>query len=157
MRHNQKIDPAVAADLESLDAVLAGERKDRELSLIVYEVRASAPPMSPAFAARLDAAADQGFAGPETAARSKRSWRPPLGPALGLGIAGVFALVIGLSANGSNDNNSSSGAGKSLSSASQSSGAASGGASGAASAQSEKAAPTPSAASPVAPSSDAAA
>src|SRR3954462_7973979 len=97
MRRNQKVDPAVAADLDSLDAVLAGERKDRELSLIVDEVRASAPPMSAAFAARLDPGADQGVAGAETAPRSRRSWRPPLGPALGLGIAGVFALVIGVS------------------------------------------------------------
>src|SRR3954468_16700719 len=112
MRRNQKVDPAVAADLDSLDAVLAGEREDPELSLITDEVRASAPRMSPAFAARLDAAAAEGFAGPEPAPRARRSWRPPLGPALGGGIAGVFALVIAVGAlnHDGSDNSSSSGA-----------------------------------------------
>src|SRR3954468_21634327 len=112
MRRNQKIDPAIAADLDALDAVLAGEREDPELSLITDEVRASAPRMSPAFAARLDAAAAEGFAGPEPAPRSRRSWRPPLGPALGVGIAGVFALVIAVGAlndNGNSDSASSGG------------------------------------------------
>src|SRR4051794_9361105 len=94
MRRNSNIDPAVAADLEALDAVLAGEHEDRELSLVVDEVRASAPRMSPAFAARLDAAAAKGFAGPEPAPRAKRSWRPSLGPALAVVTAGVIALVI---------------------------------------------------------------
>jgi hypothetical protein len=100
MRRNQ-IDPAVAADLEALDAALAGERKDPVVDTIADEVRANAPRMSPAFAARLEAAAAAGFAGPEPARRTKRSWRPPLMPALGTACAAVIAVVIGVSAGGS--------------------------------------------------------
>src|SRR4051794_28985952 len=156
MRRNQKIDPAIGADLDALDATLAGEREDRELTLIADEVRASAPRMSPAFAARLDAAAAEGFAGPEPAPRSRRSWRPPLGPALGVGIAGVFALVIAVGAlnHDGSDNSSSSGASVSESAAPNAS--QSGGESAAAQGETKQAAPTAPApsASGVAPQAD---
>lgn len=96
MRRRGNIDPVVAAELEAVDAALAGERRDPELALIVDEVRATAPRMSPAFAARMESAVDNGFAAAEAPVR--KPWRPRLVPALGAAAAALAALVVGVSA-----------------------------------------------------------
>jgi hypothetical protein len=159
MRRNN-IDPAVAADLEALDAVLAGEQSDPDLLLITDEVRASAPRMSPAFAERLDTAVAEGFEGAAPPPRKKRSWRPSFEQALGLGIAGVFALVVSVAAlntDGKNDSDSASGGAQATSiEPERSAQGAAGGSSAEAQSDAAKAAPTPSASAPSA-DSDAAA
>lgn len=96
MRRRGNIDPVVAAELEAVDAALAGERRDPELALIVDEVRATAPRMSPAFAARMESAVDNGFAA--AGAPVRKPWRPRLVPALGAAAAALAALVVGVSA-----------------------------------------------------------
>ena len=118
MRRRSNLDPAIATDLEALDAHLDGQRPDPDLALIADEVRASAPRMSPAFAARLEEAVAGGFAGPEPAPRTKRSWRPPLLPIAGLAASLLVVVVVALGSGSGNDNLSSnsstfSGAGRS--------------------------------------------
>ncbi len=98
MLRRGKIDPAVSADLEALDAALAGRRHDPEIALIADEVHATKPRMSPVFAARLEAAAAGGFAGARRAAPARAWRRPRLVPALGALAAGMAALVVGVSA-----------------------------------------------------------
>lgn len=104
MRRRTALDPAVAAELEALDAALAGDPADAELTLVVAEARASAPRMSPAFAARLEAAVDEGFAtsssSPSPARPARPAWlrRPPLMPALGGLAAVLLALAVTVSA-----------------------------------------------------------
>ena len=78
-------------ELEAVERALAGDRSDNELALIVDTARAEAPRMTPAFAARLDAAAAEGFAKP---AAPRRLHRLRSGPALGL--AGAAALAVGV-------------------------------------------------------------
>lgn len=115
MRRRTNLDPLVAADLEALDAHLEGQRPDPDLALIADEVRSGAPRMSPAFAARLEEAVAGGFAGPEPAPRTKRSWRPPLLPAIGVATPLLVVLVVALNSGGAGnrlgDNGASSPAG----------------------------------------------
>ena len=97
MRRNTGLDPIVEQELEALDAVLTGERGDPELALIADEVRATAPPMPPGLALRLEAAAASGF--PKAEGRTRLGWlrRPPLLPALSALAAVLLALVVGAS------------------------------------------------------------
>ena len=54
-RHEPTLDPAVAAELEALEAALAGDpAAEPELAALVRDVRAEAPAMAPDFRARLD-------------------------------------------------------------------------------------------------------
>ena len=54
-RHEPTLDPAVAAELEALEAALAGDpAAEPELAALVRDVRAEAPTMAPDFRARLD-------------------------------------------------------------------------------------------------------
>jgi hypothetical protein len=150
----RNIDPAVAADLEAIDAALAGTRPDPELRLVADEVRAGTPAMTPAFAARLDAAVADGFPAAPAAAGSGGRRRLRLTPALGLAGAAAAAVVIGVSLQSSTNGIPRDGSSSSASSSSTAAdSAASAGKSAAAPAIVESA-PTPSVATPApAPSS----
>ncbi len=152
-RHEPTLDPAVAAELEALEAALAGDpAAEPELAALVREVRAEAPAMAPDFRARLDRRVEAGFA---RAPRRRRfaSLRPMI-PALGVAgcvLAALVAVVLG-AGGGSSDNagrgaapaqSEASDAAKS-SSASGSGGSASSGASGGAGSGPALAAPAPS-------------
>jgi hypothetical protein len=74
-RHADILDPEVARDLAELDAALAGEPgADRALALLASDLRAEAPRMSAAFAARLDERVEAGF----PRARPERRGQTPL-------------------------------------------------------------------------------
>lgn len=96
MRRPDLLDPAVAADLDALDAALAGEADaDAALVLLAADVRAGAPRPTDAFRERLDARVRQGFPGaPRRAPRSKRGWRRALMPAAGFAAAAALVAVI---------------------------------------------------------------
>jgi hypothetical protein len=102
-RHEPTLDPAVAAELEALEAALAGHpAAEPELTALVREVRAEAPAMAPAFRARLDRRVEDGFerAVPRRRLPSLRPWVPALGVA-GCVLAALVAVV--LSAGGGSD------------------------------------------------------
>jgi Domain of unknown function (DUF4349) len=62
-RRETPLDPAVAAELEALEAALAGDpAADPELTALVRDVRTEAPTMTPDFRARLDERVENGFA-----------------------------------------------------------------------------------------------
>jgi hypothetical protein len=110
-RREVTLDPAVAAELEALEAALAGDlAAEPELTALVGDVRAQAPTMAPEFRARLDRRVERGF---ERALPQRRFQRlRPLVPALGVGgcvLAGIVAIV--LVGSGSSDDSSSSGGG----------------------------------------------
>jgi hypothetical protein len=90
-----KMDPLVQADLDALDAALAGEREDLAVAIIADEARTAAEPMPPGLALRLESAIADGFARP---AKRRRGWA--LGPAVGVLGAGAVALVIALGTTG---------------------------------------------------------
>ena len=112
-RREPTLDPAVAAELEALEAALAGDpAADPELAALVRDVRADAPAMAPDFRARLDRRVERGF---ERALPRRRfaSLRPMI-PALGAGgcvLAAVAAVVVLSAGDGSNDSAGSRGAG----------------------------------------------
>ena len=90
-RREPALDPAVAAELEALEAALAGDpTADPELSALVRDVRTETPVMAPAFRGRLDQRVERGFAHPP--ARRRFALRP-LVPALGVAGCVVAALV----------------------------------------------------------------
>src|SRR4051812_50143036 len=61
-RHEPTLDPAVAAELEALEAALAGHpAAEPGLAALVRDVRAEAPAMAPDFRARLDRRVERGF------------------------------------------------------------------------------------------------
>jgi hypothetical protein len=108
-RHEPTLDPAVAAELEALEAALAGDpAAEPELAALVRDVRAEAPAMAPAFRARLDDRVADDFAKAPRKARPSR--RRALMPAFGVAgcvLAALVAVVLG-AGGGSNDNASSS-------------------------------------------------
>src|SRR6185437_12015689 len=62
-RREPALDPAVATELEALEAALAGDpAADPELSALVRDVRTETPAMAPAFRGRLDQRVERGFA-----------------------------------------------------------------------------------------------
>src|SRR3954465_8695939 len=73
-RHEPTLDPAVTAELEALEAALAGHpAAEPELAAFVRDVRAEAPAMAPDFRARLDERVADGFAkAPRKAPRPRR-------------------------------------------------------------------------------------
>jgi Domain of unknown function (DUF4349) len=105
-RETTPLDPAVAAELEALEAALAGDpAAEPELAALVRDVRADAPAMAPGFRARLEDRVADGFA---TAPRRARSRRRNLVPALavaGCVLAALVAVVVS-AGGGSNDNGS---------------------------------------------------
>jgi hypothetical protein len=110
-RREPTLDPAVAAELEALEAALAGApAAEPELAALVRDVRAEAPAMAPDFRARLDRRVERGFERP----LPRRRWPSlrPMVPALGVAgclLAGLVAVV--LSAGGGSDDNAASGGG----------------------------------------------
>jgi hypothetical protein len=110
-RHEPTLDPAVAAELEALEAALAGHpAAEPELAGLVRDVRAEAPAMAPDFRARLDRRVERGFerALPRRRLPSLRPWVPALGVA-GCVLAALVAVV--LSAGGGSNDSSGSGSG----------------------------------------------
>jgi hypothetical protein len=114
-RREIPLDPAVAAELEALEAALAGDPSaDPELATLVRDVRVEAPAMSPAFRAQLDERVERGFGRAARSAPSRRSLlrRRPLLPALGFAgclLAALVAVVI--ATGGSNDDSASTAGG----------------------------------------------
>jgi Domain of unknown function (DUF4349) len=109
-RRDVTLDPAVAAELEALEAALAGDlAAEPELVALVGDVRAQAPVMAPEFRGRLDRRVERGFERP--LARRRFQLRPLI-PALGVGGCVVAAIVaVVLSAGAGTDDSGSDSAG----------------------------------------------
>jgi len=109
MRHRDPLTPEQARELDAVDRAIAGEPVEfelRELEDLVRDVRATAPEMSPAFAARLEQALQDGFPpslerGPVSVSRPWRGRRWMLLPALGSLAAVLVALVVVFGGGGS--------------------------------------------------------
>ena len=72
MRHRDPLTDEQREELDALDRALAGEPVPyelRELEELVRDVRATAPEMSPAFAARLEHEVQEGFPTPRSVRR----------------------------------------------------------------------------------------
>jgi hypothetical protein len=90
-RETTPLDPAVAAELEALEAALAGDpAAEPELAALVRDVRAEAPTMDLSFRARLDERVEREFA---KAPRRRRFALRPLIPALSVAGCVVAAIV----------------------------------------------------------------
>jgi hypothetical protein len=107
MRQRDPLSPEEARELDALDVALAGDRVDAdllELAQLVEDVRATAPQMSPGFAASLEHRVAEGF--PPTdehpAPRRPRRWIVFL-PAAGVLAAALLALVVVLGNSGSSE------------------------------------------------------
>ena len=102
-RRETTLDPAAAAELEALEAALAGDpAAEPELAVLVREVRAQAPAMAPDFRARLDRRVERGF---ERPLKRRRFALRPMVPALGVGgclVAAIVAIVL-TAGNGTDD------------------------------------------------------
>ena len=97
MRHLDPLTPDEARELDALERALAGEPVDpdlRELEELVRDLRATAPEMSPAFAARLERDVADGFPAPAPRAKLRRPRRWVLLPAVGVLAAALVALVV---------------------------------------------------------------
>jgi Domain of unknown function (DUF4349) len=121
-RRETTLDPAVVAELEALEAALAGDpSSDPSLATLVRDVRADAPTMAPAFRAQLDESVEREFARGMSGTRRSRLPRVSLGggrrallPALGFAgclLAALIAVVLTVGG-GTNDDSASSGAGE---------------------------------------------
>jgi len=92
-RRETTLDPAVAAELDALEAALANDpAAEPELAALVRDVRADAPPMAPAFRARLDDRVERGFPKP-TRSRPRRNLVPALAVA-GCVLAALVAVAL---------------------------------------------------------------
>ena len=119
MRHRDALTDEQRHELDALDRALAGAPVDaelRELEELVRDVRATAPEMSPAFAARLEHEVGAGFPTPRERpirpplrGRGRRPWtdrtsrRWVLVPAAGSLAALLVALVVVLGPGGNGD------------------------------------------------------
>src|SRR5436190_24303869 len=97
MRQRDPLSPEEARELDALERALAGELVDpdlRELSDLVDDIRATAPQMSPGFAASLEHRVAEGFPATDEhpAPRRARRWMAFV-PAAGVLAASVLALV----------------------------------------------------------------
>jgi hypothetical protein len=110
-RREPTLDPAAEAELQALEAALAGDpAAEPVLAVLVRDVRAEAPTMAPAFRARLDNRVERGFERPLP--RRRFALRPMI-PALGVAgcvVAGIVAIAL-TAGGGSNDGSSSSSSG----------------------------------------------
>lgn len=111
MRQRDPLTDTQRAELDALDRALAGTPVDpdlRDLEALVRDVRATAPEMSPRFAARLEHDVQEGFAASRQPAplRERRPWagltrrRWVILPAAGSLAAVLVALVVLLGGNG---------------------------------------------------------
>ena len=103
MRRLDPLTPDEARELDALDRALAGMPVDpdlRELEQLVADMRASAPEMSPAFAARLERDVADGFPEPVERPLLRRPRRWVMLPAAGVLAAALIAIVVVL---GNND------------------------------------------------------
>jgi hypothetical protein len=106
MRHRDPLTPAEARELDALDRALSAEPVDadlRELEQLVHDVRATAPPMSPAFAARLERELADGFPTPAPRPKARHPRRWLLLPATGTLAVALVALVVAFGQGGSDD------------------------------------------------------
>lgn len=112
-RRETPLDPAIAAELEALEAALAGDPSaDPELASVVRDVRMEAPAMTPAFRAQLDERVESGFGREPEPPRRTLLRRRPLIPALGFAgclLAALVAVVV--ATGGSNDDSNGAGSG----------------------------------------------
>ncbi len=104
MRQRESLSPEEVRELDALDRALAGDRVDadlRELEDLVNDIRATAPQMSPGFAASLEHRVAEGFPATDEhpAPRNPRRW--VLFPAAGALCAALIALVVVLGNAGS--------------------------------------------------------
>jgi hypothetical protein len=140
--HDEPIDPAVAASLDAIDAVLAGEpvgAEYAELAEIALLLTAERPQARPGFAESMDERVGRRFAAVAPPATKKpRRRRPSAGmwEAAGAMVAGV-AVIVGIALvaggqNGSSSSSSSTSAGVALSSAPSPSSSSAGSSAGAA-------------------------
>jgi Domain of unknown function (DUF4349) len=119
--HDEPIDPEVAASLDAIDAVLAGEpvgAEYAELAEIALLLTGERPQARPAFAERMDERVARRFAQvppPSAAKKPRRSWAG-FWQASGAMAAGV-ALIVGIAIVASGHNGSSSESSSSASSA----------------------------------------
>ena len=94
-RRETTLDPAVADELDALEAALADEpTAEPELAMLVRDVRAQAPVMDPEFRARLDRRVERDFVSVQP--RRRFALRPML-PAMGVAgcvVAAVVAVVL---------------------------------------------------------------
>jgi hypothetical protein len=103
MRHRDPLTPDEARELDALDRALAGEPVDtdlRELEELVRDLRATAPQMSPAFAAALERDAAAGFPGSVNRPRLRRPRAWVLLSAAGTLAVALVALVVVLGRGG---------------------------------------------------------
>ena len=92
MSRADTLDPVIAAELERLDAALAGEAVgEEELERLVTDLRAVRPRPSHAFRVALDERVAAGFRRPE---RRRLRLRGALVPALGVAATALVALVV---------------------------------------------------------------
>jgi Domain of unknown function (DUF4349) len=136
-RRETPLDPGVAAELEALEAALAGDpAAEPQLVALVRDVRLEAPAMRPAFRAQLDERVERGFARGDSPRRA-RSGRfaalrnRPLIPALGIAgclLAGLVAVLVATGGNGEDNASHDGGAVTAVAPASRESGGAGSGA-----------------------------
>jgi hypothetical protein len=153
--HDEPLDPEIAATLDAIDAVLAGDPVDAryaDVAEIAVLLSSERPSARPEFAQSMDARVARRFApAPTPSAAASRRWRPRLGlssafweatGALAAGVALIAAIVVVAAGNG----------GSSMASSSESSTAASSAGSSAAPSASAGTASTPSTITRSAPS-----
>lgn len=102
MRRLDPLTPDEARELDALERALAGDPVDpdlRELEELVHDIRATAPEMTPAFAARLERDVADGFPEPVERPVLRRPRRWMLLPAVGVLAAALVALVVVLGQN----------------------------------------------------------
>ncbi|MFP5361693.1 MAG: DUF4349 domain-containing protein [Thermoleophilia bacterium] len=97
MRPRDTLTPEQERDLDAIDRALSGDPVEYELrglEQLVLDVRATAPQMSPAFAARLEHEVSEGFPAPRALAARLRLRLPARRPLLLLPAVGSLAAVL---------------------------------------------------------------
>src|SRR5436305_11276560 len=94
-RTDEPIDPQMAAQLDAIDATLAGDPVDpehAELAELALMIAAERPQVEPPFGAALDQRVARRFEARQPSAASRRQWS--LGQLAGLASAAVAAVVV---------------------------------------------------------------
>jgi hypothetical protein len=115
LEHDEPIDPEIAASLDAIDAVLAGEPVDSryaELAEVALFLSAERPPVPPEFAQSMDERVSRRFANvpaPAAVSRRRRSsrWFWQAGGAVAATAAVVAALVVLVGGHSSSPSSSS--------------------------------------------------